>query len=127
EAGLLRVAVVGTIGSGFGPYESLRVVDLQYSPSNPKFILGEAPAGGSTPAIAAGSVYSIGAEGVAAYMGSPPPCYADCDGSGTLDFLDVLCFQSLFARGDPAADCDESGVLDFFDFLCFSIAFGEGC
>lgn len=128
EAGLRQVAVVGTIGSsGFGPYESLRVVDLQYTPSSPNFILGEAPAGGSTPAVAGGNVYSIGAEGLVAYTASPPPCYADCDGSGALDFLDILCFQSLFVAGDPEADCDGSGSLDFFDFLCFSAAFGAGC
>jgi hypothetical protein len=54
-------------------------------------------------------------------------CYADCDGSGELDFFDFLCFQNLFAAGDPRADCDESGELDFFDFLCFQNVFVEGC
>ncbi len=54
-------------------------------------------------------------------------CYADCDASGGLDFFDFLCFQNLFAAGDPAADCDASGGLDFFDFLCFQNAFAAGC
>ncbi len=54
-------------------------------------------------------------------------CYADCDLSGGLDFFDFLCFQNLFAAGDPLADCDESGGLDFFDFLCFQNAFAAGC
>ncbi len=54
-------------------------------------------------------------------------CYADCDGSGGLDFFDFLCFQNLFAAGDPGADCDGSGGLDFFDFLCFQNAFAGGC
>ena len=54
-------------------------------------------------------------------------CYADCDGSGALDFFDFLCFQNLFALGDPGADCDGSGVLDFFDLLCFQNAFAAGC
>jgi hypothetical protein len=54
-------------------------------------------------------------------------CYADCDGSGALDFFDFLCFQNLFAAGDPQADCDSSGGLDFFDFLCFQNAFAAGC
>jgi len=54
-------------------------------------------------------------------------CYADCDGSGELDFFDFLCFQNAFAEGDPWADCDGCGALDFFDFLCFMDAFGEGC
>ncbi|MFG0286163.1 MAG: hypothetical protein ACF8R7_17235 [Phycisphaerales bacterium JB039] len=54
-------------------------------------------------------------------------CYPDCDGSGTLDFFDFLCFQNAFATGDPYADCDGSGTLDFFDFLCFQNEFAAGC
>ncbi|MFG0285974.1 MAG: S8 family serine peptidase [Phycisphaerales bacterium JB039] len=54
-------------------------------------------------------------------------CYADCDGSGALDFFDFLCFQNAFAAGEPYADCDGSGALDFFDFLCFQNAFAAGC
>ena len=54
-------------------------------------------------------------------------CEADCDGSGVLDFFDFLCFQDLFAAGDPEADCDGSGVLDFSDFLCFQDLFAAGC
>ncbi|MFI4881928.1 MAG: GC-type dockerin domain-anchored protein [Phycisphaerales bacterium JB064] len=54
-------------------------------------------------------------------------CRADCDGDGTLDFLDFLCFLNQFDAGDPAADCDGDGVLDFLDFLCFLNAFDAGC
>ncbi|MFG0283586.1 MAG: GC-type dockerin domain-anchored protein [Phycisphaerales bacterium JB039] len=54
-------------------------------------------------------------------------CSADCDGSGGLDLFDFLCFQNLFAAGDPDADCDGSGRLDVFDFLCFQNAFAAGC
>jgi hypothetical protein len=54
-------------------------------------------------------------------------CYADCDGSGALDFFDFLCFQNAFAAGEPYADCDGSGALDFFDFLCFQNEFDAGC
>jgi hypothetical protein len=54
-------------------------------------------------------------------------CYADCDGSGSLDFFDFLCFQNAFLAGEPYADCDGSGVLDFFDFLCFQNEFLAGC
>jgi hypothetical protein len=56
-----------------------------------------------------------------------PQCYADCDGSGSLDFFDFLCFQNAFAAGEPYADCDDSGSLDFFDFLCFQNEFAAGC
>src|SRR5690606_38129066 len=54
-------------------------------------------------------------------------CYADCDGSGGLDFFDFLCFQNEFAAGSAEADCDGSGGLDFFDFLCFQNEFAAGC
>ncbi|MFG0284847.1 MAG: hypothetical protein ACF8R7_10540 [Phycisphaerales bacterium JB039] len=54
-------------------------------------------------------------------------CYADCDGSGELDFFDFLCFQNAFALGQASADCDATGVLDFFDFLCFQNEFALGC
>jgi hypothetical protein len=54
-------------------------------------------------------------------------CYADCDGSGELDFFDFLCFQNAFASGSGQADCDLSGAFDFFDFLCFQDAFSAGC
>ena len=53
--------------------------------------------------------------------------YADCDGNGSLDFFDFLCFQNAFATGDPYADCDGTGTLDFFDFLCFQNEFATGC
>jgi len=54
-------------------------------------------------------------------------CYADCDGSGDLDFFDFLCFQNQFALQTPYADCDESGGHDLFDFLCFQDEFAAGC
>ena len=55
-------------------------------------------------------------------------CYADCDGSGTLDIFDFLCFQNSFVLGEPyACDCDPAPVCDIFDFLCFQNAFVGGC
>ena len=54
-------------------------------------------------------------------------CYADCDGSGSLDFFDFLCFQNEFAAATAYADCDGSGSHDFFDFLCFQNEFATGC
>lgn len=54
-------------------------------------------------------------------------CPGDCDGSGSLDVFDFLCFQAWFGSGDPRADCDHSGQLSVFDFLCFLTTFGEEC
>ncbi|MEO1008071.1 MAG: zinc metalloprotease [Planctomycetota bacterium] len=46
---------------------------------------------------------------------------------GTLDFVDFLEFQNLFAVGDPAADITGDGVLNIFDFLEFQNIFTAGC
>ncbi|MFG0284234.1 MAG: hypothetical protein ACF8R7_07405 [Phycisphaerales bacterium JB039] len=67
------------------------------------------------------------AAGIAMLEPCAGDCYADCDGSGALDFFDFLCFQNAFAAADPYADCDGSGALDFFDFLCFQNEFAAGC
>src|SRR5690606_5864766 len=67
-----------------------------------------------------------GNEGWVIIMPNWFPCLADCDGSGSLDVFDFLCFQDLFATGSPGADCDSSGSLDVFDFLCFQDEFAAG-
>jgi hypothetical protein len=54
-------------------------------------------------------------------------CYADCDGSGSLDVSDYLCFINLFEAGGAGADCDASSELDLFDFLCYVNSFEAGC
>ncbi|GIW73629.1 MAG: hypothetical protein KatS3mg103_0151 [Phycisphaerales bacterium] len=54
-------------------------------------------------------------------------CYADFDGSGSLDIFDFLAFQNAFDAGDLAADCDADGSLTLFDFLCFQNEFDAGC
>jgi hypothetical protein len=56
-----------------------------------------------------------------------PECWADCDRGGTLNIDDFVCFQTLFAIGDPAADCDGDGTLLIDDFVCFQAAFAVGC
>ncbi len=55
------------------------------------------------------------------------PCYADCDGSLTLDFFDFLCFIDSFDPQDPYTDCDHDGQYTLFDFLCFVNEFNLGC
>jgi hypothetical protein len=75
--------------------------------------------------------YGAGHLGIWAVRGwaTPPQkdCYADCDGSGILDFFDFLCYTNLFNAGSMDADCDGNGGLDFFDFLCFTNEFNAGC
>ncbi|MBL9030581.1 MAG: hypothetical protein JNM80_02600 [Phycisphaerae bacterium] len=68
--------------------------------------------------------------------GIPPAtstCYANCDGSTSVPFLNVndfVCFNNLFAAGDTRANCDASTnppVLNVNDFICFNNAFAAGC
>ncbi len=58
---------------------------------------------------------------------SPTACAADCDGSGSLDQADLVCFQGKFAQGDPDADCDADGVLTVGDYTCFRDLYAAGC
>ena len=61
------------------------------------------------------------------------PCYANCDHSTVVPFLNVndfACFQAAFAAGDPRANCDGSTtppVLNVNDFACFLHLFAAGC
>ena len=60
-------------------------------------------------------------------------CYANCDASTTVPFLNVndfACFQAAFASGSSYANCDHSTVapvLNVNDFACFQAAFAAGC
>lgn len=56
-----------------------------------------------------------------------PDCGADCDGNGTINTLDFLCFLNLFSVGDPEADCDGNGTINTLDFLCFLNLYNDGC
>jgi hypothetical protein len=57
----------------------------------------------------------------------PEACVADCDNDNGLTIDDFVCFQTLFAIGDPLADCDGDGQLLIDDFLCFQTYFAIGC
>jgi len=67
--------------------------------------------------------------------GSAPPagCYANCDHSTTVPFLNVLdfnCFLNAFSSGQTYANCDNSTtppVLNVLDFNCFLNKFSLGC
>lgn len=59
--------------------------------------------------------------------GTSSVCVPDCDASATLNIDDFICFQTLYAVGDPKADCDTSGTLNIDDFVCFQAAYAIGC
>jgi hypothetical protein len=61
------------------------------------------------------------------YVGLGDSCWADCNGDGTLDLFDFLCFQNAFVAEEAYADCETNGVFDLFDFLCYINRFNDGC
>jgi hypothetical protein len=60
-------------------------------------------------------------------------CYANCDSSTTVPFLNVqdfACFLNKFSTGDPYGNCDGSTTpptLNVSDFGCFLLKFSNGC
>ncbi|MCA9278062.1 MAG: hypothetical protein H6815_04650 [Phycisphaeraceae bacterium] len=54
-------------------------------------------------------------------------CYANCNGSSTINIFDYICFGNAFANNDPYADCDGNGVLNIFDYICYGNAYAAGC
>lgn len=59
--------------------------------------------------------------------GGPPPCPADLNHDGRLDFFDVAYFVVAFTAQDPVADYNGDGVFDFNDFAAFMADFNAGC
>jgi hypothetical protein len=65
--------------------------------------------------------------------GGGSTCYANCDHSTTVPFLNVLdfnCFLNQFSAGASYANCDGSTiapVLNVLDFNCFLNRFSQGC
>ncbi len=52
-------------------------------------------------------------------------CYADIDGSGSINAVDQDAYSVLFDAGDLQADCNGNGIVDDpADFDCFSVLFG---
>ncbi|MBL9030470.1 MAG: hypothetical protein JNM80_02010 [Phycisphaerae bacterium] len=66
-------------------------------------------------------------------VAAPVSCYANCDNSTLVPFLNVndfICFNNKFAAGDTTANCDGSTlppVLNVNDFICFNNLFAAGC
>ncbi|HIB68650.1 MAG TPA: hypothetical protein EYO33_27065 [Phycisphaerales bacterium] len=61
------------------------------------------------------------------YDAYSPPCPADLNDDGVLDFFDVSAFLSAYADENPAADFTGDGNYDFFDVSAFLSAYAAGC
>ena len=54
-------------------------------------------------------------------------CLPDCNADQSLNVLDLVCFQQLFAAGSEDADLNGDGVLSVLDFIEFHSLFMAGC
>jgi hypothetical protein len=87
--------------------------------------LNGAPGSGSLPEIV---VSNRDADTVFVFTNTtPPPCRADFNNNGSVDFFDYLDFVQAFANESPTADFNQNGTVDFFDYLDFVQAFAAGC
>jgi hypothetical protein len=137
---IVNVPVTGTVPAGGTLVVEIDTEDHIQLMANAVLFIGSNPFGQTGPSYIRAPQCALNAIDDLANIGFPnmhlimtvngepdDGCYPDCDGSGTLDFFDFLCFQNAFLAGDPYADCDGSGTLDFFDFLCFQNEFLAGC
>ncbi len=60
-----------------------------------------------------------------------PPCPADFNDDGAVDFFDydafVVCFEGGACPPGKSADFDNDTAIDFFDYDAFVVAFELGC
>lgn len=77
--------------------------------------------------IAVGGSIHFGPGSVHVFTVPSPPCPADLNDDGLLDFFDISAFLTAFGNGDLIADFSGDGILDFFDVSAFLTAFSGGC
>jgi hypothetical protein len=54
-------------------------------------------------------------------------CDADCNGDGSLNILDFVCFQGEWQGQTAQGDCDGNGQYNILDFVCFQAIYQDGC
>jgi hypothetical protein len=54
-------------------------------------------------------------------------CYADFNGDGAVNTLDVLAFLNAWNAAEAGADCNGDGAINTLDVLCFLNAWNAGC
>jgi hypothetical protein len=78
------------------------------------------------PGLPADEAYQI-ALYIGYYQDAPPPCPADFNGDGNVNFNDVVGFLGAFNAGLPTADVNGDGNINFNDVVGFLGAFNAGC
>ena len=89
--------------------DHLFLIDLSLNPDQPGFIVAEYDGVGGCPAIVGGSLYCVGAIGLAAF--GPTPADLDIDQSSRIDINDVIAWE----RGQGYRDINGDGVVTIED------------
>ncbi len=116
----------------FLPYTDLYILDTARTPSDPNFIVAHHVGTGGSPAIADGTVYSFGLDGLFAFDPSPA-CLADLDGDGTVSLSDLATLLGAYgstpgdADFDSDADLNRDGVVDLSDLAALLGTYGAEC
>lgn len=127
------VLYCGRIPNGnvfFGAYTEMFILNLDASPSDASFVIDHRIGFGSSPAISAGRLYSIGPGGLYSIAMLGDVCGgADIPGAmadGTVNGADVQCFVELLLSGGPTAaeiaiaDFDGDGAVTVHDAAIFA-------
>lgn len=84
--------------------------------------------------VAGGSWANVAVKTGEIYKFSPTSdCFADCNGDGSVNTQDFLCFLGIWSASyqsgnyDPAADCNGDNTINTQDFLCFLNLWSAGC
>jgi outer membrane protein assembly factor BamB len=116
----------------FLPYTDLYILDTLRAPGDSDFIVAHHGGAGGSPAIADGTVYSIGEAGLLVFDPSPA-CLADLDGDGIVGLADLATLLAAYgsARGDQTfdsdADLDRDGAVDLSDLAGLLSVYGGVC
>lgn len=116
----------------FLPYTDLYILDASTTPDDPCFIVAHCHGTGGSPAMADGTLYSIGEDGLLAFEPSPA-CLADLDADGLVGLSDLATLLGAYrtARGEPGfisdADLNRDGRVDLVDLAALLAVYGEAC
>ena len=123
------IALVATAGPSGGAYElSWYTIDGggTTSASGGSFELSGTIGQPDAGSVMTGGSFSL-TGGFWAGVSQTPPCPADINGDGQLNFFDVGDFLVAYSIEDPIADINDDGLFNFFDVGDFLVAYSAGC
>ena len=119
-------------GSSYGAYTDLYVLDTTRTPAEPDFIVAHHARTGGSPALADGTLYSFGQDGLFA-LDPSPACLADLDGDGLVSLSDLATLLGAYGAAsgeidfDSDADLNRDGIVDLSDLAALLGTYGAEC